>query len=234
MTGAQAIGRALEQIPEKKLIFASQLYTEQFRGKVSEGAYYKTIERLCKSGDLCKIAKGTYFRPKTSKYGIVPPSQQEIISAFTEPDTGAVVGYSLYNRLKLTTQVTKTVEIYSARIGQQTKQIGTISLRFCDLVYTPEVRSMIYMLEVLQNFSRIQDLNYKQFLAFCEQFAMGYTDSVFETVNRQLYYQKRTISFLQAVLTHFGVPNHLGKHLSTLSEYKHPTMEELYEAAQLS
>ena len=56
------------------------------------------------AGKLCKIAKGTYYRPKASKYGVVPPSQKEIVAAFTEQEKGTVVGYSLYNSLKLTTQ----------------------------------------------------------------------------------------------------------------------------------
>ena len=110
MTGAQIITRTMEQFPENELIFASKLYTEQLSEAVSEEAYYQTLGRMCKAGTLCRIAKGTYYRPKTSKYGIVPPSQKEIVAAFTEPDKGTVVGYSLYNSLKLTTQVAKTVE----------------------------------------------------------------------------------------------------------------------------
>ena len=94
MTNAQNITRTMEQFPENELIFASKLYTEQLSEAVSEETYYQTLSRMCKAGSLCRIAKGTYYRPKTSKYGIVPPSQKEIVAAFTEPDKGTVVGYS--------------------------------------------------------------------------------------------------------------------------------------------
>lgn len=70
----------------KELIFASKLYAVSFANAVSEETYYQTLGRMCKAGSLCRIAKGTYYRPKTSKYGIVPPSQKEIVAAFTEPD----------------------------------------------------------------------------------------------------------------------------------------------------
>ena len=53
--------------------------------QISEAAFYKALERMCKSGELVKIAKGTYHLPKVSKYGIVPPSEKEIISAL-EPE----------------------------------------------------------------------------------------------------------------------------------------------------
>ncbi len=101
-------------------------------------------------------------------------SQKEIVAAFTEPDKGTVVGYSLYNSLKLTTQVAKTVEVFSSEIEQRTKNISNVLLQFCNLVYTPEVKGMIHMLEVLQNFGEIQDLNYHQFITFCEKFAQEY------------------------------------------------------------
>lgn len=234
MTNAQIITRTMEQFPENELIFASKLYTEQLSEAVSEETYYQTLSRMCKAGSLCRIAKGTYYRPKTSKYGIVPPSQKEIVAAFTEPDKGTVVGYSLYNSLKLTTQVAKTVEVLSSRMEQQTKTISNVFLQFCDLVYTPEVKRTLHVLEVLQNFSEIQDLNYRQFLSFCEQFAHEYDASALEQVIQKMRYQKKTISFLRNILNHYGVENNLNKYLSALSEYKHPTMEEIYEAAYAS
>lgn len=234
MTGAQIITQTMEQFPENELIFASKLYADQLCKVVSEEAYYQTLGRMCKVGSLCRIARGTYYRPKVSKYGIVPPSQKEIIAAFTEPDKGTVVGYSLYNSLKLTTQVGKTVEVLSSRMEQQTKTISNVFLQFCDLVYTPEVKRTLHVLEVLQNFSEIQDLNYRQFLSFCEKFAHEYDASALERVIQKMRYQKRTLSFLRSVLNYYGVQNDLSKYLSALSVYKHPRMEEIYEAAYAS
>lgn len=234
MTGSQLVSQTIQRIPENELIFASKLYSQQLSDFVSESAYYKILERLCKAGSLCKIAKGTYYRPKESRFGVVSPSQKEIVSAFTEPDKGTVVGYCLYNSLKLTTQISKTVEVFSSALEQQTKRISNVQLQFCNLIFSPEVKGMIHMMEVLQNFSQIQDLDYAQFINFCERFAAIYRDEVFEQVFLQMKYQKKTISFLRNILMHYHVPNNLNRYLSSLSEYKHPTMEEIYEAAHLS
>lgn len=231
MTGAQNVAHMMQQIPENKLIFVSKLYREVFKSDVSEAAYYQTIGRMCRAGRLCKIAKGVYYRPKTSRYGVIPPTQREIISTFTVPDKGTVVGYSLYNQLKLTTQIPKTVEIFSSELEQRTKNINNVVLYLHDLVYTTEVKEMIHALDVLQNFDSIQDLNYRQFVKYSEGFANKFDNDVFEHVIQKVHYQKRTIAFLRSILVHYGVKNDLGKHLSSLSKYKHPTMEEIYEIA---
>ena len=233
MTNSQMIFSLIKLIPENELIFASKLYNEKLKNYVSEDSFYQTLGRLCKSGELSRIAKGTYYRPKTSKYGIVPPSEKEIISAFTESNSGTVIGYALYNSLKLTTQLPKKVEVLSSRMEQQTKNISNVLLQYCDLVYTPNIENMIHMLEVLQNFDRIQDLNTNYFIEYCKNFVSTYNDATFKIVNAQKKYQKRTISFLKNILDFYNVSNDLNRYLSTVSEYKHPTMEEIYETAQL-
>ena len=229
MTGVQRINRILSQYPENQLIFASKLYCEQLSSEVTEGSYYKTLERLCKAGSLCKIAKGTYYRPKPDSD--LPPSQQEIVSAFTEPDMGTIVGPALYRQLQLSQQPADTVEVLSCALEQQTRSIGNVALQFYKLTYTPQVRQTVQMMDVLQNFHKIPDLDHRQFLALCEAFASTYDDAVFDEVCQQMKYQKRTISFLQTILNHYQIPNKLHKYLSTLSEYKHPTMEQLQAAA---
>lgn len=234
MTATQAITSAISQVPENELILASKFYKANLKSAATEAAYYQTLGRMCKSGDLCRISKGTYYRPKIGRFGVIPPSQKEIVSAFTEQETGTIVGYSLYNKLRLTTQVSKTIEVLSSQIEQQTKNISNVLLQFCNLTYSPDISGMIHMMEVLQNFDSIQDLNYASFLRFAKKFAESYRDETFETVIQEKRYQKKTISFLKEVLSYYGVANNLGAYLSQLSEYKHPSMEELYEAAYKS
>lgn len=231
MTATQAIANAISQVPENELIFASKFYKSNLQGAATEAAYYQTLGRMCNSGELCRISKGTYYRPKVGRFGVIPPSQKEIVSAFTKLETGTVVGYSLYNDLRLTTQVSKTIEVLSSQIDQQTKNISNVLLQYCNLTYSPDVSGTIHMMEVLQNFDSIQDLNYASFLRYAKKFAESYRDETFATVIREKRYQKKTISFLKEVLTYYGVANNLGTYLSQLSEYKHPSMEEIYEAA---
>ena len=170
---------------------------------------------------------------KTSKYGKLPPSQREIVSYYTEPDVGTIVGYALYNQLRLTTQVGKNIEVYSSRMTQPTKTVPNVRVTCCDLEFTPEVKAVIHMMDVLQSFSEIQDLDYVKFLEFSHEFAQQYSEEAFELVNHALCYPKRAISFLREVLDYYGAQHDLGRYFSSLSEYKHPRMGEIHAAAHL-
>lgn len=228
------IKSAIGSIPENKLIFASKLYEEQFSNQTAEGTYYQTLSRMCEAGTLCRVGKGVYYRPRKGKYGVLPLPQSEIISAFTGEGSGAVVGYAMYYEHKLTTQIPKSIEVLSSKVGQPTRSIGNVTLLFCGLSFTPEVISALYMLEVLQNYEKIQELDSWQFLRFCESFASQYSEEALQQVILARKYKKRTLSFLKNVLEYYGVPNHLAKYLSSMSEYNHPTMEAIYEAARVS
>ena len=110
---------------------------------------------MFKANKLCRIAKGTYYQSKAGRYGFVPPSQKEIVATLAEPDKGTVGGYWPHNNLKLTKQVAKTIEVFSSQIDQQTKNISNVLLQFCNLVYTPKIKEMSHMLEVLRTFGEI-------------------------------------------------------------------------------
>lgn len=233
MKGNPIVRNALAEFEANELIIASKLYKEKLSGQISEAAYYKTLQRMCESGELVKIAKGTYHLPKVSKYGIVPPSEKEIVTAFTENETGTVIGYSLYNALNLTTQIPKTITIMSSALEGLTKSIRNVIVYQVPLEFSKEITSMIHGLEVLQNFNSIQDINYSAFLKFSEELALSYNPEIFEEIVNTKTYKKSTISFLYEILNYYNVQNNLNKYLSALSEYKHPKMEELYEAARV-
>ena len=228
------IREVLDKYEENELIMASKLYKEKLSGLISEAAYYKILQRMCEAGELVNIAKGTYHIPKISKYGIVPPSEKDIIAAYTENKKGTVIGYTLYNNLNLTTQISKTVTIMSSALDGMTKSIRNIVVHQMPLEFSKEITSMIHGLEVLQNFNTIQDINYSEFIKFTESLASSFNNTAFEAVTSVKKYKKSTISFLSEILSHYKVKNNLKDQLSTLSEYKHPKMEELYEAAHLS
>lgn len=223
----------IEKMPEQKLFIASKLYREKLSEKMKEPAYYKTLERMCEDGQLSKLSKGVYCKPKTSKYGLILPSEKDVVQAFTENDSGAVVGYALYNSLYLTTQIPKSIEVYTSSVDSQTRSIGNVYLKKYNLKYSENVKNAISFLEVLKHYNEIQDLNHSRFILFCKEYSKEYHEPAMEYVIDNINYSKRTISFAQEVLNHFGVKNGLGKYLSRLSKYEHPTMEGIYEASRV-
>ncbi len=233
MKQSEVIEAAIRRHQPNELILASKLYREQLAGEVSETAYYKTLERMCKAGGLTKAAKGTYYLQKTGAFGVVPLSEREIVSAFTGNGAGTVIGYALYNRLGLTTQMSKRIEVLSSALDAQTKTIRNVSIEHCDLHFSKEIAEMVHALEVLQNYGEIQDINSAMMLEYSKEIAGNYTQPVFDEVISKRKYAKSTIAFLREILNYYGRENNLSRHLSSLSTYKHPKMEALYEAARL-
>lgn len=234
MKGTTAIKDELVNYKENELIFASRLYKEKLSDAVEEAAYYKALERMCSAGELARAAKGVYYLPKKNKYGSVPPSDREIVDAFTRNGKGTVVGYSLYNSLGLTTQIPKTVEVLSSVLEEFSKTIRNVSVKKSELFYDHAAENIIHGLDVFQNFNSIQDIDYKMFIEFAKSFANKYSDEAFEKVIAVEKFKKSTIAFQREVLNYYGIRNCLDRHLSAMSKYKHPKMEEIYEAARIN
>ena len=47
-------------------------------------------------------------------------------------------------------------------------------------------------------------------------------------------YKKSTIAFMREILNHYQIKNNLDEYLPSLSEYKYPRMEEIYEITRVS
>lgn len=218
--------------PENTLIMIGQLYHEKYSDIMSEQAFAQIVSRLCRNGEIERVSKGIYCRPKKTRFGTVPPSEREIIKLFTEGENGVVVGYELYNVLGITTQVSKRQTAYSSIAEEQLKQIGNVTIRKYELEYTSQVKSIIRLMELLHHYKEIQDINHNALLLSFESLSLDYSEDVFETVQKTIGYPKWTIAFLREVLSFYHVPNTLSRFLSELSNYPIPRMEDLYEAAQ--
>lgn len=223
-----------QKVPENTLIMTGKLYRDKFAEKMGEAAFSQAICRLCKSNEIERISKGIYCRPKKTRFGVVLPSDKEIVDWFTNQGNGIIVGYDLYNSLGITTQVSKRVTAYSALADEQLKQIRNVTVHRHKLKYTNEVKTIICMMELLQHYDEIQDLNYSAFLKNMESLSKRYSEKAFALVRKEIAYPKRTIAFLKKVLDFYHVSNSLSRYLSSLSDYRVPEMEELYETAQQS
>lgn len=216
---------------ENELIFASKVFAEHFSGLMTEAAYYKNLSRMCKDGYLHRLSKGVYCRPEKTRFGVILPSDSKITQTFTEKEQGVVIGYSLYNSLGLTTQISKFTEIYSALLEEKIKQIGNILLKRYILDYSEKSCLAIQMLEILYHFKEIEDINNAQFIRFCQEYVKKYNEAATDYILQHISYPKWTIAFLREVLNYYHVDNNLSKYLSSLSEYKIPKMEDIDAAA---
>ena len=120
---AKHIEATIEQEPVNQIFKASAMYKSKF-DEFPEVSYYKALERMSKQGSLVHLSKGLYYRPKKTRFGLVPISENEIIYYYTKDNRGLVIGYRLYNQKGLTTKISKKVEILSSALTEQKKTIN--------------------------------------------------------------------------------------------------------------
>ncbi len=218
----------IEEISENKLIEASSLHHERF-SEISEAAFYKALERLCKNKRLVHLTNGLYYKPKESRFGQVPISDKEVAEHYMRNGQGIIIGYHLYNKKGLTTQVGKNIEVLSNVVGSQRKTAGNVKIQKASIKFTSENIPIVEALEILQNYSKIQDINTKGLISYMTDFAAEYSENAAIEVLQYRKYKKSTIAFMKEFLDYQKVSNGLGRYLSKLSNYAIPKVEELYE-----
>ena len=232
MNNREMVLAEFQSKPENTLIMTGQLYREKYANMMSEAAFAQIVSRLYRSGEIERVSKGIYCRPKKTRFGTILPSEREIVDLFTSGSNGVIVGYGLYNALGVTTQISKRQTAYSSIAEEQLKQIGNVTIHKYELEYTSEVKSVIQLMELLYHYKEIQDVNTAAMIRCIEKLSEQYNEEAFEIVQKTIGYPKWTIAFLREVLNYHHTPNNLNRYLSALSQYPIPRMEELDETAR--
>jgi len=225
-----------EKILEYKigdLIIATKLWQECF-SHVTQTAYFKAIERLTKANVIMRVSKGAYCIPKVSKYGLLPLSTEQILEYYLghNMEHALAIGYTLYAKKNLTTQIAKYSEYYSTLVEEKKKVINNIVIKNINCKITPKTKNIIESLEILQNFSTIQELDYKAFIKYCKLIANNHDEKYFEIVINSIKYKKSTLAFYRQILNYYNVKNNVNKNLSAFSNYNIPSMRSLNVSAQ--
>jgi Family of unknown function (DUF6088) len=88
-------------------------------------AIIKALNRMVESGKIAKLSKGKYYKPEGTPFGILQPNQAQVVKDLLEEDgkiVGYLTGYSAYNKLGLTTQVSNIIQIGKNQIRPNFKR----------------------------------------------------------------------------------------------------------------
>ena len=231
MSFSSAIIDALREFPELKLIDAQKLHQEKLED-IPETTFYKTLSRLTENDKLVRLTKGIYCKPKKGRFGKIVSSEKNLLEYYLgeSKDKGVIVGYRLFNNRGLTTQVSKTVKLYSNNVVQQEKNIKNLTILKAELRFNSTTKKMVELLEVLQEHKKIEDLNLNKFMSFIEDAVKYYDEKTIARVLKTFSYKKSTIASLGKTLDFFKVEHGLKKYLSGTSKYDELRIEELYES----
>ena len=130
------------------------------------------------SGKIAKLSKGKYYKPENTPFGNLQPNQAQVVKDLLEENgkiTGYLTGYSIYNQLGLTTQVSNTIQIGKNQIRPNFKRERyTISFIKQKNTITKENIPLLQLLDAIRYIKKIPDANIesscKRFLAIIKNF----------------------------------------------------------------
>ncbi len=209
----------IKSIPVMEIIDIEKLYREKLI-EISRQSFDETLSEMIDSCELAKLSNGVYCIPKIGKFGIFESTEDDILkyALGREGSDGIVVGYKMYNKYKLTTQISKKIEVYSNVINLNDTQIKNVSIHKVDMVFTNNAIRLIVLLEVLQNYMNIEDMNEKFFLKLIKESVQYYNKDTLSNIIRAIEYKNSTIASLKNVLEYFEIENDLYKYLNETYE----------------
>ena len=205
-----------EKCPKGSVIVANDLYTSNF-SKMSQGAFFKALERLTKQGLLSRVAKGMY-----AWSGQI--DNEDVLNHFFGEENldGMYIGSKLYVKYGLTACKDDEVWLYSTIMDKETCNIGNIHAKKVHIPLTYDNTRIIEALEIMQNYDEIPELNKNKFARYAKQFSKNYNDEAAVYVLNNMRYKKKTIAFMKKILDMYKIPNSLQNFLSCTSKYKVP------------
>ena len=124
-------------------------------------AVIKALNRLAASGKISKLSKGKFYKPENTVFGALQPNQYQVVKDLLEEDgktIGYLTGYSIYNQLGLTTQVSNTIQIGKNEIRPKFKRERyTISFIKQKNTITKENIPFLQLLDAVRYIKKIPD-----------------------------------------------------------------------------
>lgn len=224
MKTAEYIEYTIGRLPKGYVFTYSDFNTEVNQKE----AVIKALNRMVASGKIAKLSKGKYYKPENTPFGKLQPNQSQVVKDLLEENgktTGYLTGYSIYNQLGLTTQVSNTIQIGKNEIRPNFKR-GLYSISFVKQKNTI-TKDNIPLLQILDAIRYIKKIPDTKIDASCRRFLAilkNLSDNDKSTLVRlALKYPPATRALLGGLLEQFQqskLTEQLLKSLNPITKYK--------------
>jgi hypothetical protein len=159
MKSTDIITDTINRLP-KGYVFTYGDFTPEVKSKE---AIIKALNRLVKKGKIKKLSKGKYYKAEQSHFGELNPPQQQVVKDLLqcgEKIIGYLTGYSIYNQLGLTTQVSNIIQIGRNEIRPSLKR-GIYTIKFIKQKNTITEKNipLLQLLDCMRSIKNIPDTN---------------------------------------------------------------------------
>jgi hypothetical protein len=191
-------------------------------------AVIKALNRMAASGKIAKLSKGKYYKPENTPFGNLQPNQSQVVKDLLEENgkiIGYLTGYSIYNQLGLTTQVSNTIQIGKNQVRPLfNRERYTIAFVKQKNTITKENISLLQILDAIRYIKKIPDTNIetscRRFLAIIKNLSETETNTM---VRLALKYSPATRALLGALMEQLQLgrtTEALLKSLNPITKYK--------------
>lgn len=168
-------------------------------------AVIKALNRMVGAGKIAKLSKGRFYKPEISPFGRLQPDQEQVVKDLLSEDgkiAGYLTGYSIFNLLGLTTQVSNTIQIGKNQIRPSFKRERyTISFVRQKNTITKENVPLLQILDTIRLIKKVPDATIesscKRLLVILDSLSINEKSTV---VRLALKYQPGTRALLGALL----------------------------------
>jgi len=236
MKTVEYIAFTIDRLPKGYVFTYADFVTKVNRKE----AVIKTLNRMAASGKIVKLTKGKFYKPETTVFGSLQPNQAQVVKDLLETEgkpIGYLTGYSIYNPLGLTTQVSNTIQIGKNEIRPSFKRERyTISFIKQKNTITKENIPLLQILDSIRYIKKIPDTNNasacKRFLSIIKNLQERDKTTL---ARLALKYPPATRAFLGAMLEKNGniaLTESLRKSLNPITVYKLSGIKNILSTAE--
>lgn len=218
------ISGKIERLPKGYVFTYADFATEVNQKE----AVIKALNRMAASGKIAKLSKGKYYKPESTPFGNLQPNQAQIVKDLLEENgkiAGYLTGYSIYNQLGLTTQVSNTIQIGKNQVRPNFKRERySISFVRQKNTITKENIPLLQLLDAMRYIKKIPDASIesscRRFLIIIEKLS---EKGINNLVRLALKYPPATRALLGALLEQLQQDKpteQLFKSLNPITRYK--------------
>ena len=224
MKTTDSIANTIDRLPNGYVF----TYTDFVNEVNKKEAVVKALNRMVAAGKLSKLSKGKYYKSEKTVFGDLQPNQREIVKDLLEVDrkiVGYLTGFSIYNQLGLTTQVSNNIEIGKNEIRPNFKR-GKYNISFLRQKnrITKDTVPLLQILDAIRNIKKIPDTSISsacmRFIAILKDLSEKDRGTL---VRLSQKYPPATRAFLGAIFEEIGdnsFSDLLRKSLNPITKYK--------------
>mgnify|MGYP003495765589 CR=1 FL=1 len=230
------IAVTIDRLP-KGYVFTYADFTTEVNKKE---AVIKALNRMVVSGKIAKLAKGKYYKPESTPFGNLEPNQFQVVKDLLEEDgkvIGYLTGYSVFNQLGLTTQVSNTIQIGRNEIRPALKR-DRYTIKFIKQknTITKEYVPLLQLLDAIRYIKKIPDNTVLSSCLRLISILKSLSQNDLSTLVRlSQKYPPATRALLGALLEEFGnvqFEELLQKKLNPITKYKLAGVNTVLKAAE--